>query len=370
MKICHLTSAHTKQDIRIFQKQCKSLAAAGYNVFLIATSEEDEVQDGVKIIGLQTERNRFKGLLTLIWSIYRKAVENNADIIHFHDLELIPVGIMLSLRGKKVVYDVHEDVPRQIHSMQWITPWLRYPLSWTVAFVEWLSSHIFFSTIVAATPTIAELFPKRKTVLVQNFPISNDLTCKKRIPYSKRPNNIVYVGGIIRIKGALESIKAFSYIKNTNCCFSLSGPFENNLFEKECRKLVVGNKSKIVFTGWLDRDGIAEVFSEARVGLVLYHPEPNNINAQPNKLFEYMSAGIPVIASHFPLWRQVIESEQCGLLVDPMNPKDIAKAIDWVLDNPEKAEQMGKNGQQAVSKRYNWLHEEKKLLDSYRNFDQ
>ena len=100
-------------------------------------------------------------------------------------------------------------------------------------------------------------------------------------------------------------------------------------------------------------------------GMVIFRPVPNHINSQPNKLFEYMSAGIPVIASNFPLWQQIVEGNKCGLCVDPLNTRAIAEAIDYMVEHPEEAEEMGQNGREAVLEKYNWEIEEQKLLSFY-----
>jgi glycosyltransferase involved in cell wall biosynthesis len=83
-------------------------------------------------------------------------------------------------------------------------------------------------------------------------------------------------------------------------------------------------------------------------------------------MFEYMSAGVPVIASNFPLWREIVEGNDCGLCVNPLQPKEIAEAVDFLVANPERAKAMGRNGQRAVREKYNWGNEEMKLLSLYK----
>ena len=152
-------------------------------------------------------------------------------------------------------------------------------------------------------------------------------------------------------------------MKNSTFKFHLVGKFESQRYENYIRNK---KESKhIKFYNWVDRNEMLEILNQSMVGIVTYLPFPNHINAQPNKLFEYMSAGIPVIASDFPLWRQIIENEKCGLLVDPRNPQQIAEALDWIFDNPKEAKIMGDNGKKAVKDKYNWDLESSKLLGSY-----
>ena len=121
--------------------------------------------------------------------------------------------------------------------------------------------------------------------------------------------------------------------------------------------------------GWLDRVGVKTVLDRSVAGLVTLHPVINYIDALPVKMFEYMAAGVPVIASHFPLWREIIEGNDCGLCIDPLDPAAIAKAIDYLVTHPQEAERMGRNGQRAVAEKYNWTLEEAKLLEFYQGME-
>ena len=182
--------------------------------------------------------------------------------------------------------------------------------------------------------------------------------------YEGRPEVIAYVGGITAIRGIREMVEAIELLPRTSSVkLVLVGDFKPKELEKDVNLLPGWNR--VDFKGIQSRKEVARLLAMSRIGLVLFHPVPNHINAQPNKLFEYMSAGIPVIASDFPLWREIVGGAQCGLLVDPMNPEQIAEAIQWMLGHPDEAEAMGKRGLTAVQSHFNWESESKKLLDIY-----
>jgi len=297
------------------------------------------------------------------WRMWRALRAARPRVAHFHDPELIPVGLALKVTGVRMIYDVHEDVPRHILSKHWMAGWLRRPVAAAVAAAEWVAS-LSFDNIVAATPTIAARFPIAKTVLVQNFPLLNELWTAEAVPYGERPARVIYVGGITRVRGAREMVAAVGLVPaDHGLRLILGGDCSPATLRGELETLPGWSRTDA--TGFLQRPAFGKLLGEARMGLVLFHPAPNHTNAQPNKLFEYMSACLPVIASDFPLWRQIVDGAGCGLLVDPLDPTAIAHAMVWMLDHPEEAEAMGRRGRDAVETRFNWHPEAKKLIALY-----
>jgi glycosyltransferase involved in cell wall biosynthesis len=360
IKICILTTVHPPFDTRIFHKEAKSLAKEGYDVTLIVQHDKDEIVDGIRIIPLPKPKNRLERMTRTAWSAYRKALKIDADIYHFHDPELMPIGLLLKRRGKRVIYDVHEDVPRQNLSKYYIPAVFRRPISVMIEALEGFSAQRF-DGVVTATPFINRRFLElgANAVNVNNHPLVSEFYTAEN-QWSKKERVVFYGGGIAQIRGAFEMVEA---IGKTKYRLLYAGNIESGI---ETSLKEMPGWCQVEALGFVDRDGVRTTMARAMSGLVLFHPEPNHIDAQPNKMFEYMSAGIPVIASNFLLWKEIIEGAECGICVDPLDPEEIAGAIRWIIEHPAEAEQMGKNGRRAVEYRYNWGNEEKKLLELYR----
>ncbi len=365
-KIAHLTSVHSVYDTRIFYKECASLAEAGYEVVLVAPHPEDEMNGAVRIRAVPQPKGRAERVARTTWHVYRAALDENAALYHLHDPELLPVGLLLRLAGKRVLYDVHEDVPLQLRTKYWLPAALRWPMAFAAKTVEGVAARVL-SGIVAATPTIAGKFPPGKTVTVQNFPLLSELSTPEGKPYSERPMQAAYVGNIRRERGIEEMVQATGYLpEGLNARLTLAGEFRPHSLKAEMRKRPAW--SRVDHLGWIDRAGVRGVLSKARLGLVTLHPSPNIVESQPTKLYEYMAAGLPVIASDFSLWRRIVDGAQCGLLVNPMETEAIAEAMRWLLEHPSEAEEMGRRGRAAVEAHYNWDAESSKLLKMYSQF--
>jgi glycosyltransferase involved in cell wall biosynthesis len=360
MKVCHITSVHKSNDVRIFHKECISLAENDFEVFLVVPNTESREQNGVKIIGVEVkESSRIKRFLKTSKMIYKKALEINADVYHFHDPELIRFGIKLLKKGKKVIYDVHEDVPRQILEKYWIPSFFRRLIASVFEKYENRAAKKM-SYVITATPFIRDRFLKynNNTNDIKNYPILQNYN---KVEWSDKKNLICYIGGIFKIRGIEEILKS---LDNTQMGLSLAGLFSPPSLKKELENLK--SWKKVIYHGFLGREEINNILSEAKIGIVTLHPTVNYIDALPVKLFEYMSAGIPVIASNFPLWKEIIEGNNCGICVNPLDVNEISEAINYLTENEDIAREMGLNGRKAVEEKYNWATEEKKLMIIYK----
>ncbi len=364
----HLSTAHPRDDTRIFIKQVQTLSAAlAEDVCLVVADglgdSQKPNQPAVFDLG-KLPASRFKRAMVGNFRAFMFFLRNRPQLVHFHDPELIPLGLLLRLRGSQVIYDVHEDVPRQTMSKHWIPVIFRWPVATVIAAMEWLAGKTF-NGIVPATPTIAARFPAGKTALVQNFPIQAEFVLVDPLPYAERPQKFAYVGGITDIRGGKQMVQALEHMSDLpEVRLEMAGDISPEGFADELNKL--NGWTKVLHRGTIGRQDVARLLGSARAGLVVLQPTPNYRDALPVKMFEYMSAGLPVIASDFPLWRQIVAGAGCGLLVDPLDPRAIASALRWVLEHPMEAAAMGRKGQDAVHKIYNWEREATQLVGLYK----
>ena len=362
IKVAHLTSAHSDTDIRIFHKECQSLLKAGYDVTEVTLSGTERIENGVKILSANFRpKNRFDRMRNAATQVFNLAVSVDADIYHFHDPELLRVGLKLKRLGKIVIYDTHEDTPRQILSK----PYLNAPIRRIISFFfERYENYVArrMSAIVAATPFIRKRFEKlnKNTAEICNFPLYAEILDNDETPLTEsQKNKICYIGGVSVIRGIKEMILA---VEKCDIQLFIAGKWDDGLVEKMSQ---LKGWRKVNQLGFIGRDKLNELKRESLAGLVLLFPEPNHINSFPIKMFEYMSAGIPVIASNFDLWKSIIEKDESGLCVDPKDVDAVAGAINYLIDNPTIAQEMGQRGREAIISKYNWNIEEKKLLGIY-----
>jgi len=361
IKICHFTSVHSSNDVRIFHKECSSLAREGYLVYLVTPGSSYEL-NGVHVIGVgEKPKSRVTRMFSFSKQVYEKALELDADVYHFHDPELLPYGAKLKKRGKIVIYDAHENYS--------LTILFKAQLKFrkTIAFFfHMYEQHVVKSLDAAIIPctyngkNIFENIAKR-TVYIDNLPLINEL-------YSAyNPNRtdkyICYIGGLSYYRGITHLIKA-AYESKVKLV--LGGKFGDPQYFKYVKALK--EYECVEYVGYVDRTEIAEIFNRASIGVCIIMDEGQNSQADnfPTKVYEYMAMGLPVLLTDQPRARKFVEAYPCGICVKPNEVGEISSAINYLLANPNIAENMGNIGREAVLEKYNWYAEENKLIKLYK----
>ena len=362
-RVVHLTSVHIRYDTRIFIKMCSSLVKGGFDVSLIvADGKGNEIKNDVKIydVGAITS-SKILRMINTVDRVFKKAKEIDGDIYHLHDPELLRVGLKLKKLGKKVIFDSHEDIPRQILSKSYLNIYLKKIVSVIFSLYQTYVCKKF-DYVIAATPHIRDLFIKKNipSLDINNFPIIGELA--KGASWSDKRDEICYIGGVSRIRGIKELVESMIYTSKVK--LNLGGSCSEKNFEKELKSST--GWLRVKYLGFLKRDEVANILMKSKAGMVTLLPAPSYIDSLPVKMFEYMSAGLPIIASSFPLWKEIVEGHNCGICVNPNDPKEIASAITFIINHPNEAEKMGKNGRKVVVEKYNWANEEDKLFKIYK----
>ena len=360
-RVVHLTSVHDAFDTRIFMKECRSLAMAGYAVALVAPHDADVTRDDVHIVAVPPARGRLERATRTAWRVFRKGLSLRADVYHLHDPELLPYGLLLKLLGRRVIYDAHEHLPKDVTSKHYLPAPLRSLLAFAVDVVE-RAVCFCFDGIVTVTPGIAVRFPYTRTVLVRNYPLRSEFPAVERKPYASRRAAIVYLGGLNSIRGVREMVRAVGRLApSLGAELWLAGRFDPPGFEQELAREPGWARTRHL--GWLSREQVTATLAQARIGLLVLHPVPNHVDSLPIKLFEYMAAGLPVVASRFPAWEAVLED--AGLFVDPLDELAIAQALTHLLANTDEARRRGESGRAAVDRTLHWEREAGALLTLY-----
>ncbi len=364
VKVCILTSAHPPLNGRVFHKEAKTLAKAGYNVVLIAQHTQhtrEETIDGVKILPLPRPKNRFVRITKVVWKLFRLALKEKANVYHFHDPELILVGLILKFFGKKVIYDVHEDYPKQILSSQkWAgNVYVRKFIAFITNIIE-RPGAFGFDSIAAATPDIAKKFNPSKTILIRNLPILELIDKAQPVDCKTDKPIVIYAGVLTRIRGMKEIIQAMEFVGDKAELWFL-GKWESEEFRKECQDLEGWKHTK--YLGLFPLDQVYEYIKAADIGISTLYPIEKYVTSLPIKAFEYMACSLPMVMSNFPDWQETFG--EYALFANPYSPEDIAEKVLYLLNNPDKAKQLGDRGRDLAEEEYNWEAEGRKLLDIY-----
>lgn len=368
MKVCHVCSAHTVDDGRVFHRACVTLAEAGYEVHLIACGEGTEpyCERGVTLHPLPKMSSRRKRLVRRAL-VAQMATELQPDLFHVHEPELLG-PVLAKSRGRPVIWDVHESYLDVLMEREWIPQGLR-PLARTLW--DGLERRMVrrCAGVIVVTERIAQrYYPLSSRVVV----IGNcaDLSAIENLPTPQRDGHTcVFAGVIVPDRGLQQVIRAMGLLqkRGQSVRLLLAGSIETDylhLLMEEAARQGVGER--VTYHGLLTKAEALRLQNEASIGLVPYLPVPNTLASMPNKLLECMALGLPVVFSNYPNYQEIAGVSGAGIAVDPTKPEQIADAIGYLVENPEHARQMGEAGRRAVQERFNWSVERTKLLELYR----
>ncbi len=358
--VAHITSVHNRKDRRIVSRQCSSIASSNYKVFLIvADGRGDDFENNVEIIDIGKPQSRFERAFITSFKMYKACKYLDTHIYHIHDPELIFVGLLLKIRGKVVIFDMHENVGAQILTKHWIPESIRPVARLLYKFIEYFALSFYDAVVLAETCYEKLNIRCKKIVTIRNYPKVSEFIYEENKNWKTDNRHAVYVGGIEFSRGLEQMVNVAPLVK---CKIVLAGPCDDVTIRK-----IGSNKNWnfVKYLGVIDKKMVADVLKSAIAGLVVLHPLENYCETEPTKMLEYMASGIPVVASNFEVWRNIVEGLDCGICVDPFDTNGIAEAIDFLVQNPDIAKRMGENGRKAVLNKYNWANEEKKLLNFY-----
>ncbi|MBO72659.1 MAG: glycosyl transferase [Flavobacteriales bacterium] len=368
MKIVHITSAHSRYSTRIYHKMALSSVKAGHDVcIVVADGKQNQQTSGVSFYDVGQFKNKFLRILVSSFKAVLMAKSLKADIYHLHDPDLLFWALLLRSAGGKIFFDSHEDYPVQILHKHYLPKLLRKPLSIIFNYMQFFICKEL-NGVVTATPFIRKKFEKYidKTIDIKNYPLKSEFDVSKETEKNleNKSFNITYIGGITSVRGIKEVVSSFELL-GEQFSLKLAGRFLESDLKNNLESMP--GWDNVEYMGFLSRSEVVDLLSKSDCGIVTLHPIENYIDALPIKMFEYMAMGLPVIASDFPLLRTILERYDCGLLVDPLDPIAISEAINYLHNNPTRAEEMGSNGKSAFYSNLNFDNEAIALNDFYEN---
>lgn len=362
-RIVHISTVHSALDPRIRLKELASVRDAGMEAhFITADPAAEERGDGIRVHRVaRRQHRRLSRIFVLGPKAVWRAFRIGPDLYHIHDPELLPWAWLLRLRAVPVVYDVHEDYTLSVGYKHYVLRRLTRFSRAMVAFAERALSRPFYPVI--AERCYQARFPHAPAVL--NYPSVSLLEAGPSFdPESRR---LLYTGNVTIERGALSlahvSAEApeLEMVLAGKCAPGVAMSIRAVAGEGVCRLRIVGEGRYVPFAE------IRSLYAQGNwlAGMALIPDTPHYREKQLTKFFEYMAAGLPIVATDVPAWRRLIVDEGLGFCVDPEDPRAAAEAVRRLRESPREARAMGMRGRELVRRRYNWEGEGRRLVGYY-----
>ena len=360
----HLTTAHSSTDIRIFEKEAKSLADSGLDIGIVAHDAPSKSQSGVEFYTLG-EANSRKQRWKNIPEAARIAKRSNAGVYHIHDPELLPVGMYLNwVTDAAVIYDVHEDFGHKVTGRGWIPDSASIPLSYLVPRGERFGTRQFDS-IVSATDHISSRFSgiHECVTTIHNFPRIKNLPTPTNSKIRDKDHVLSYVGGLNELRGIHRMLDLLDTLSSRNIDVELwaLGSWSTEADRLRAKEFIAERdlESRVQFPGHLDYEEMFQYLYGADIGLSLLDTQQFE-TAIPTKQFEYLYAGLPTITTPLDAAIRFLP-DQFRHVVPQGDTEATADAVERALETDYDAAEM----RSLVEREYSWEAEAKKLIALY-----
>lgn len=358
--IVHLSTVHTSHDNRIYRKECQALWEAGYAVAFMCNAPEDDFGSRVPILSIPSRRSRLARATLGPLAAWRRLRRIRPEVLHIHDPELIPLATLWRwTTGGTAIYDAHEDLPKQVDSKTYLPAAVRPIVRFLAKQLEGTADR-YLSAVVCATPSILRNFDHASVALVQNFPWLREYPAASPTEAAPERQTVAYVGVLSRARGSRSLVDGLLGAA-TGPTLLLAGTVRADA-QGDVKRL----GTRVIDLGQLPASEVPAVVKRGALGVVVFQPDPNHLEAQPTKLFEYMAAGRPFIASNFPHWRSLV-GDGVGLFVDPEEPGQIAAALDSLINDPDSASEMGRRGRALLEEKFTFDRESGALVQLYKS---
>jgi glycosyltransferase involved in cell wall biosynthesis len=317
-------------------------------------------------------RIKQSGRIGRIGLALRAALAERADIYHFHDLELISLGLALKVlsRGSAVVYDVHEDYPAMMIEKHWLPRGAR-PLMASAVRVAQRTVSMCLDGIVTADPGVEADFGSvadTRKMVFYNFPVLSLFEPERARPPAPKAD-LVYIGGMSERAGTFVLLDALVELaaQGLRPLVRLAGYTDGELGWKAVEKGIEdrGLGAEVELRGRMPHSEVPAWIRSGRIGLVTLQPIEKFMKNIPSKMFEYWACGLPVIGSNLPPIARFLSDGSNGVLFSPTSAKDLARAIRFLLERPDDAAAMGCSGQRLVQGKWNSEQQVDQLVHFY-----
>ena len=364
-----MTSVHNSNDVRVFRKECVSLAKReDFDVYLIAPGEDRE-EAGVHVIGIgEVPASRLKRMRETTKIVYERALALDADLYHFHDPELLPYGAKLARQGRHVIFDSHENTVEQIRIKPYIPAPMRGPAASVYLhrenrYVRGLDAVIFPCPVKGKHPFAGRA---KKNVYINNTPMLEELYDRYRSEDRDpgRQPAVCHVGSLTHARGITHLIDA---CYQAGVRLILAGDFSPAGYLEELQ--AKESWSCVDWRGYCSRDEVFDIYMEATIGAstLLKVGQYVDLGNLPTKVYEYMAMGLPTLLTDFPYGKEANAEHRFAMTTDPEDVEEMADKIRYLIDHPALAQELAENGRQAIKEHFNWGLEEQEL---YRLYDE